>query len=1258
MPPLETEPGAPPPPTRVGRAFDDLAARGEPGAEDSLRDRSHVRVGLHAQRASAIGQWESGPPPRRTRALPPRAGLSVCAAFMLAWALLVLGLATCLARKQVRMSRLLRDTPPLDPDTLPIDLTKLARCAGLGRTIPLIVTPLVEAPAVWGLLRPRVLLPPGLIDALPPDQLTWVLLHELAHIRRRDAWVVWFQRLVQIAYVFHPAVWVANRLVNVHRELACDDEALARAGEVARRDCGAGFLAVIEWVHTRGPATVPELGLFGTCTLLRRRLMRILDTQRPVQPRLSPRAALLLGVLALILLPYVHAQQPQAGPVERVVNAGAGPKPSPPAADDAPSTFVAGGGFTLARPAPIVCIAYSPDGKRIATGVIPSPGGTDELRVWDLESGLSVFQIGMPMVDFRGIAYSPNGRFLATVGFQGVPRIRDADDGQVLRQFHGHSDKVDLNAVAFSPDGQTLATAGADKTIRLWDVASGAWRKTLTGHRGTINGLAFSPDGKRLAACDQEGATRLWDVVSGEVSVSLVGHVGSIESVAFAPDGTTLATGGSDATVRIWNAATGAVLARIEGRADQLIACVRFSPDGKLLAASSGPKASARAAITGGLTARSVVTLWDVATRRELAALEGHTQAIPSIAFSPDGKTLATGSLDATLRLWDVASYKLKDSLPRPPGAAGTPDVVLALTYSPDGKILATAGETRTIQLRDVASRALLKTFPGHAEAVTSLAFAPDGKTLASSGYDGLIRLWDLASGREPRELKGHKGWVFSVAFSPDGRMVASGGYDKLVKLWDLAGGAEVVSLQGHSGSVRSVAFSPDGRALASGGSDRTVRLWNLAGRKERTVLKGHTGAVRAVAFSPDGTLLASGAEDMTIRVWDAVSGQERATLTGPTDIVTCLAFARDGKTLASAGFDQLVRIWDVAASRERAAVHGHAAAVAALAFAPDGRHIATGGYDTQVKLWDARVATSSQARLVFDVGGGATRFAVYSRDGKTIATGSDDGSVRLWDAATGAEKALLGTFENKPHCGAFSPDGKRVAAGSWALHEGANVWDVDTRAQVAHLDTGARATWSLVFAPDGKSLASSNGDGSIKLWDTTSWTVTLELPRQGAMVRSLAFAPDGKTLASMTVGAGSDPITLWEAGTTRIRAQLLDTPPPLWRMAIGPDGKLLATTCTDRSVSLWDVEAGVRRQSIACEALARSVAFSPDHRWLVIGLTNGDIRFWDLAADRQGPLLQGHQGGVTDLQFAPDGHSLASSSNDGTVRIWDAPAP
>ena len=311
-----------------------------------------------------------------------------------------------------------------------------------------------------------------------------------------------------------------------------------------------------------------------------------------------------------------------------------------------------------------------------------------------------------------------------------------------------------------------------------------------------------------------------------------------------------------------------------------------------------------------------------IVTPKLRATLEGHNGGVHSVACSPDGKTVASGSADQTVKLWDVGTGQQRASL------------------------------------------------LGHTGSVTSVAFSPDGKTLATGSYDRTVRLWSVATAKTQATLHGHANWVMSVAFSPDGETLATGSEDATVKLWDLRTKQERATLKGHTGPVRSVAFSPDGKMLASGGGDWNkpgeVKLWDVATGQERMTLKGHAGSLLSVAFSPNGKILATSTRgtDKTVKLWNVATGQEQVSLQGLTAAVWLVAFSPDGRILASAGADGTVKLWDVATARIQATLTVHKGAVGTVAFSPDGKTLATGSSDSTAKLWRLE---PWQPRVVFD---------------------------------------------------------------------------------------------------------------------------------------------------------------------------------------------------------------------------------------------------------------------------------------------------
>jgi len=579
-------------------------------------------------------------------------------------------------------------------------------------------------------------------------------------------------------------------------------------------------------------------------------------------------------------------------------------------------------GVLAGRTASAQAVAWSPDGGLLASAE------EDTVRLWEVATGTEIRRLQGHEHSIWSVAFSPDGKSLASGSYDKTVRLWDIATGTEIRRFHGHEHSI--WSVAFSPDGESLASGSYDRTIRLWKVATGTEIRRLQGHESSVRSVAFSPDGKSLASGSDDKTVRLWEVATGRKTLELSGHKHYVWSVAFSPDGKFLASGSYDRTVCLWEVVTGTDIRWLQGHQDS-VRSVAFSPDGKSLASGSYD---------------STVRLWEVTTGTEIRRLKGHQNYVWSVAFSPNGKSLASGSYDKTVRLWEVAAGTEIRRL------QGHENSVKSVAFSPDGKSLV-SDSYNTVCLWQVATGAEIQRLQGHAHSVRSVAFSPDGKFLASGSDDKIVRLWKVGTGSEIRRLQGHGDFVRSVAFSPNGRSLASGSDDKTICLWGVATGAEIRRFRGHENYVRSVAFSPDGKSLASGSDDKTICLWEVATGAKIRRFRGHENYVRSVAFSPDGKSLASGSYDKTVLLWEVATGTEIRQFQGHENYVRSVAFSPDGKSLASGSYDRTVRLWEVATGTEIRQFQGHENYVRSVAFSPDGKSLASGSYDNTIRLWN-----------------------------------------------------------------------------------------------------------------------------------------------------------------------------------------------------------------------------------------------------------------------------------------------------------------
>ena len=464
----------------------------------------------------------------------------------------------------------------------------------------------------------------------------------------------------------------------------------------------------------------------------------------------------------------------------------------------------------------IFSVAFSPDGKTITSG-----GSDNTIKLWDVETKQNIATlIGHEDIIFS-VAFSPDGRILASGSQDDTVKLWHVETGQNLHTFkHTFKHRERVFSVAFSPDGKIVA-GGAWSGVKLWNIETGKNLSTLEGSTRIRSGsVAFSPDGKTLASAGVDrfggtsGAVTIWDIETGQDLATLHGHTERIPAVAFSPDGATIASNLRDGTVKLWNVKTGENIHTYRGGGR----AAAFSPDGKMLAARSWNN----------------IKLWDVARRKNFSTIPiGREQLTRStaLAFSPDSKGLAWGTKNQVKLRKHVSKSLFGLMNLNATTLKGHTDDIRSVAFSPDGKILASSVRHGAVKLWDTETGANITTLE---DAGGPVVFSPDGKLLASRGNVQEIKLWDLETQTDLMTLRGKAGAVFDLTFSPDSTILVSGEGFGTIKFWDVATGENIAMLKGHAGIVFSVEFSPDGEMLASGSQDGTVLLWDTKRAADR----------------------------------------------------------------------------------------------------------------------------------------------------------------------------------------------------------------------------------------------------------------------------------------------------------------------------------------------------------------------------------------------------------------------------------------
>jgi WD40 repeat protein len=620
-----------------------------------------------------------------------------------------------------------------------------------------------------------------------------------------------------------------------------------------------------------------------------------------------------------------------------------------------------------------------------------------------------------------------------------------------------------------------------------------------------------------------------------------------------------------------------------------------------------------------------------------VSKLKGHTEAVYSIAYSPDGKYVVTGSFDHTLKLWDVAGGKEVRSYG---GTTGHQKQVLCVAFSQDGQMIASGSVDNTLKVWDVPVSTPIRSYKA-ADATLAVALSPDGTKLAVGGKDGSVKILNAVDFKELFKMEGHQGPVTGVAFNANATVLASSSSDRTVRFWNAVKGELIAAVGAHRGAVNGVTIHPNLVSAYTVGDDGMLKFWQLppvAGK----MLPGNTAPIKALAVSADGNLIVTGGDDKAVRQFSSATTKEIRALAGPQLPVTSVALSANNTQIAAGSQDGHFYLWNGADGKVLGQALAHDGGVTGVQFHPAAAQLATAGGDGLVKFW---TLPPVPARAIVHPDG--VHVAIASADARKLYTGSADKIVRVWDAVKSAVERQFTGHTGPVTALAVSANGQLIVSGS--ADATMRVWNPATGKEANIIIAHAAPVTSLALNAAGTQVVSASEDGAVKLWQLPAIPPKAFIhPDQ---VTSLTLTADG---AKLVTGAGDKVVRLWNLANGAKEREYVGGPVlPIAAVALSGNGATLAATALDKTLTLWKAADGKVLHKIALPAVAHAVAFSPDGSLVAVGLADGAIKLNKVADGKESKSLLGHKAAITGLAFSPKGDVLYSASADKSVQSW-----